>query len=154
MSKFDRAVQLAEVIGAAAVVFSLIYVGSEIRQNTRAIHDGSHQNSLVLGHALEDKFWDPEFALTYDTGLQDYSTLQGPQKRQFDSFVSQNFNVWEYTFYALERQTMEQDMWNGWDRWFRSQMAIDAWQQVWRQRRGGYGDSFQAYADSVAAGEE
>jgi len=153
MNKFDRAIQLAEAIGAGAVVLSLIYVGSEIRQNTQAIQDGSHQNSLVLGHALDDKLWYPEFAVTYEAGLQDYFALQGPQKRQFDTFVSQNFNVWEYTFYARERQTMEEDMWNGWDRWYRSQMAFDAWQQVWEQLREAYGDRFQAYADSVIEGD-
>ncbi len=46
---------IAEVVSAVAVVVSLIYVGSEIRQNTLAIQDGSHQASLALTHDLESK---------------------------------------------------------------------------------------------------
>jgi hypothetical protein len=143
----------AEIVSAVAVVLSLIYVGSEIRQNTLAAQDGSHLSSLVLGHDLESKLWDPEFANTYDAGLRDYSTLRGPQKRQFDSFVSQNINVWEYAFYARDRGVMVDELWEGWDRWFRSQLRQDSWQQVWRSRREGFGGSFQAYVDGLLAGE-
>ena len=143
----------AEIVSAVAVVFSLIYVGSEIRQNTLAAQDASHLSSLVLGHDLESKLWDPEFANTYEAGLGDYSSLREPQKRQFDSFVSQNINIWEYSFYARDRGVMTDELWAGWDRWFRSQLRQDSWQEVWRSRRGGYGESFQAYADSLVAGE-
>ena len=143
----------AEIVSAVAVVLSLIYVGSEIRQNTLAAQDGSHLSSLVLGHDLESKLWDPEFADTYDAGLRDYSTLRGPQKRQFDSFVSQNINVWEYAFYARDRGVMVDELWEGWDRYHRSEFRQDSWQQVWRSRREGFGGSFQAYVDGLLAGE-
>ena len=151
MNKFDRVVQVAEVIGALAVVISLLYVGSEIRQNTLAVQDTSHQNSLALGHDIEAYLFDDAFAETYESGLAQYSSLGGVEKRKFDSFVSINLNVWEYAFYARDRGTMQEDLWNGWDRWYRSQMALDAWKAVWSQRRGGYGDQFQQYADSVAS---
>jgi hypothetical protein len=151
MNKFDRVVQIAEVVGALAVVISLLYVGSEIRQNTLAVQDTSHQNSLALGHDIEAYLFDEAFAETYESGLAVYSSLRGADKQKFDSFVSQNFNVWEYAFYARGRGTMQEDLWNGWDRWFRSQMALDAWKAVWFQRREGFGDQFQGYADSVAS---
>jgi hypothetical protein len=150
MDKFGRAVQIAEVIGAAAIVVSLIYVGSEIRQNTVALQDNSHQSSLTLAHDLEYRLWDAEFLATYDNGMRNYSTLSSQQIRQFDSYVSLNINVWEYAFYARERGVMAEDIWNGWDRYFRSQLNESSWQQVWRKVRHGYGDSFQAYTDSVA----
>jgi len=145
MNRFDRVVQVAEVVGALAVVISLLYVGSEIRQNTLAVQDTSHQNSLALGHALDVYLFDDAFAEIYESGLAQYSALTGSEKRKFDTCVSQNFNVWEYAFYARDRGTMQEDLWNGWDRWFRSQMDLDPWQAVWSQRREGFGDQFQQY---------
>lgn len=152
MNRFDRAVQVAEVIGAVAVVVSLVYVGLQIRQNTLAIQDASDQNSLTLAHDIDAYLFDDEFVAAYESGLADYSALKGSGKRQFDTFVSQNFNVWEYAFNARNRGTMREESWNGWDRWFRSQLAQDAWQEVWSQRRAGYSDGFQQYADSIVAG--
>jgi hypothetical protein len=77
MSRFDRAVQLAEIVGAVAVVVSLLYVGLQIRQNTRAIQDTSDQNSLTLAHSIDAYLFDDEFVTDYESGLKDYSTLAG-----------------------------------------------------------------------------
>jgi len=146
-------VQIAEVTGAVAVVVSLIYVGSEIRQNTLAIQDNSHQASLALTGDIDNLLWDQDFAESYEAGISVYSTLRGADKRRFDSFIGRQLNIWEYAFYARRRGVMEEENWNGWDRWYRSQLSHDAWQQVWAQIRHGYGDSLQAYADAIVAGD-
>jgi len=85
MSKFDRAVQVSEVIGAAAIVISLIYVGSEVRQNTLSVQTASHQSSIAMAQDLDQHFFDAEFAAVYDAALTDHASLDGIEKRQFET---------------------------------------------------------------------
>ena len=47
----DNLAALAEVIGAIAVVVSLIYVGYQVKQNTIAIRTQVHET--IVGHVLE-----------------------------------------------------------------------------------------------------
>ena len=41
--RLQTAAHLAEIVGGVAVVVSLLYVGSEIRQNTAAIRQSNQQ---------------------------------------------------------------------------------------------------------------
>ena len=154
MKAFDRAVQVAEVIGAIAVVISLIYVGSEIRQNTFAVQDSSHQSTLGLSHEIERMLYDPDFAAIYDAGLRDYSSLTDIQRRQFYGFVTQRLNVFEYVFYGYySRESIDEEVWSGYDTWIRSEFRNDSWVEVWRDARGFYGQQFATYIDAFLEDE-
>ncbi len=140
---------IAEIFGTIAVVISLIYVGSEIRQNTLAIEDSGHQSTLGLLHEIEVILYDPDFAATYDSGLRDYSSLTDIQRRQFDGFVTRRLNVFEYVFYGhYSRGSIDEEVWSGWDAWIRSEFRNDSWVQVWRGFRGNYGQQFAEYIDT------
>ena len=41
--KLEKGALIAEIVGAAAVVVSLVYVGVGVRQNTEAILSSNHQ---------------------------------------------------------------------------------------------------------------
>jgi hypothetical protein len=62
--KWVRLSVLAELIGAAAVVLSLIYVAVEIRQNTRAVQSSTYQD-------LVDRSDDFLLVLAQDSALTD-----------------------------------------------------------------------------------
>ena len=62
MNKFKRAVQISEVVGAVAVVISLIYVGTEIRQNTMATRLSNQQISVTMGYDADAWLANSDFA--------------------------------------------------------------------------------------------
>ena len=140
-----------EIVGIAAIVGSLVFVGLEVQQNTVAIQDSSHQTSLMMSHDTSERLWDPAFAKVYDDGLRDYSGLEGPQKRQFDQYIGQRINVWEYAFAARDRGVMSEEFWQAWDRYFTAEIRQRAIREVWAARKHGYSESFQIHVDAVVA---
>ena len=69
---------LAEIIGAIAVVVSLFYVASQIRQNTTAIKSATaqsvHEHYASWYHLLAG---DGELSQIVVNGLKDYTSLSG-----------------------------------------------------------------------------
>jgi hypothetical protein len=147
MTRLERLAQLAQVVAAAAVVVSLLFVGSQIRENTRAVQRTNALSSLSLGHDWDAWLRDREFASTYDTGIRDYSSLSGTDKLQFDRYIGQGLNIWEFAFYSTNAGTMDKETWGAWDRFFRSQLGHDSWRLVWNDISDAYGSGFQVHVN-------
>jgi hypothetical protein len=89
---------LGQIIGAVAVVISLFYVASQIRQNTNAVRSATAQ-------AVHEHFsiWynlvaaDAELAQIAANGLRDYSSLSEQERVRFVttfmSFISYSQNA-------------------------------------------------------------
>jgi len=88
----------AEIIGAIAVVISLIYVGASVNQNTKAIMVSNHQALVTMDMDKNDWLRDSGFAAIYEIGLEDTSKLSPVQLMQFSTFVANTFNAWEFAF--------------------------------------------------------
>lgn len=84
----------AELVGAVAVVVSLVYVGAGIRQNTCAIMAANHQNLLAMDIDENAWFRDAEFAALYEAALAAIDGLSVSQMRQLRSFFSDQLNIW------------------------------------------------------------
>ena len=75
MTKIEKWAHIAEIIGAAAVLISLLYVAYEIRENTIAVRTGTQRSLLTLGHDWDVWLAEPEFADVLAKGNADYSGL-------------------------------------------------------------------------------
>ena len=71
----------SELIGLAAIVVTLVFVGFELRQNTRAVESSAtqevHANFASWYESLQS---DPELLLITVKGMQDYSSLSTAEK--------------------------------------------------------------------------
>ena len=97
---------LAEVIGAAAVVVSLIYLGVQIRQNTRQVEEQAKgQRFAVLG-VLGDQWRgfrsnvtsDPRAANIWRRGNEDLSQLEADERVSFDFLMAEFFWAFAYNW--------------------------------------------------------
>ena len=59
----------AEIIGAVAVVVSLIYVGLSVNQNTNALMVANHQALVAMDQSTTDWVKDPAFGRYVDSVL-------------------------------------------------------------------------------------
>ncbi len=141
---------LVEFGAALTVLLGLVFVGLELRQNTNAIQVTNHQSSIALGMELGAWIRDPEFAETFELALRDFSKLTPVQKIQFDSYVGNELNIWEFTFYTHNDGMMSEEIWNGWDGWFRTEISQESFKALWfASKREAYGPEFRNYVDSV-----
>jgi hypothetical protein len=89
---------LGQIIGALAVVISLIYVALQIRQNTNAIRSATaqtvHEHFANWYHLIAA---DAELAQIAANGLRDYASLSEKEKVRFVatfmSFLSYSQNA-------------------------------------------------------------
>ena len=93
-----------EFIGGIAVVASLIYLASQIRQNSRMLTASvasttDSYNSTIGGYIVQD----PELARIWWDGLADRESLSEADRRRFDPLISMMLNPFQQQF-RLSRQ--------------------------------------------------
>lgn len=151
-SRIQKAALLAEIVGAVGVVVSLIYVGTEIRQNTSAIRQATNQSALSMGTSWDDWLRDRTFAETYVDANSDFSTLSPAQQLQVDKWVGVGLNIWEFVFGGHESGLVDEEVFEAWNRFFQGEIRDNpAWQLIWQQKREAYRDSFRAHVEAALA---
>lgn len=141
----------AEIVGAAAVVISLIYVGVSVNQNTNAVMVANHQALVSMDQNTTDWLRDPDLANAYLVANDGIDILSDVQRVQVGSYVAGKMNTWEFAFITRENGMMDVVIWEGWDGHFRSVLRQPAGRSFWDNERGNFSASFRRYVDSIVA---
>jgi hypothetical protein len=91
---------IGQIVGALAVVISLIYLASEVRRNTRA-------TQLAAMRSMHDAFnrWiqqlteRPDVRELYYRGIHDFDSLKGADLVGFSTLMNQLFRTVEEMYY-------------------------------------------------------
>jgi hypothetical protein len=94
---------VGEIIGAVAVVASLVYLALQIRQNTRQIsHSIESERLASLGRNIqaanrlrELMIRDQDLAELYLAGLEDFDALEGAEKFRFELLLRNIFTEFQ-----------------------------------------------------------
>jgi hypothetical protein len=162
MTRLEKAAYLSQIIGAIAVVVSLIYVGRQINDNTIEVRAQSVQELIVFGQEIDS--WvvtNPELADILTTGSSDYEALSPAHRLRFNQYITTSLNLYEQVFYYHQSGLLEAGSWTSWDAYFRGRMqmgfgwpdrkADDTWRRVWRANEVGYSDAFRRHVNSILA---
>jgi len=141
----------AEIVGAIAVVISLVYVGASVNQNTRAVMVSNHQALVAMDQNTNEWFRDTEFAEIFIIALDDAGALSPTQALQLRILLADKFNAWEFAFLTHSSGMMEDNIWNGWDGYYRGELAQIPHQSFWQAGREGFSPAFRDYVDSIIA---
>jgi len=144
----------AEIVGAIAVVISLIYVGASINQNTKAIMVSNHHALVAMDQNTNGWLRDAEFAAVFTMAMEDVSTLSPAQSLQFRVFLADKLNAWEFAFRTYSNGMMEDNIWDGWDGYYGQEIVKTGYQWYWNTGRSGFSPAFRQYVDSILAETE
>ncbi len=107
---------LGQIIGAIAVVISLIYVAFQIRQNTAAIRSATaqtvHEHFASWYHLLAA---DLELSQLAVSGLRDYSSLSESEKARFIATFMAFLSYSQNAFLKWREGLLEPPLWRGWE---------------------------------------
>ena len=140
----------ADVIGAIAVIVSLIYVGIQIRRNTLAVrlntfHSISEgfrsQAALIGGSGL--------VALVYLTGLTRPEEMSEEERVQFYALLHNQVRAYEDAFYQHCEGALDARYWAGMQGQMINTSSQPGFVQFWKDRRTWYSESFQHHVDDV-----
>jgi len=146
---------ITEIIASIAVIASLIYVGREVGQNTKATRASAAQaivsaiNEYVGIINTSDKLAD-----ILQQGANGLSALKGGDLIRFMAFHDQAFVAVQSQYLQWKDGTLDERLWL-----VQKQAALDLLSQAgqqewWAARRNWFFPEFQDYLDSLAATEE
>jgi len=139
----DTIIDLGQTL---AVFASLVFVGYQIRQHTRALKATSH-------HAITDSFnalnvlvySDPRVARLQRLGLAGLGNFDEDEALQFSWLVLANMRIFETLYYQYKTGTMEEQLYEAELRtlnWLASQPGFQAW---WLANPISFSTEFRAF---------
>ncbi len=131
---WDAISATAEVIGAGAVVATLVYLAIQIRQNTAALRATSGQDVVGsfrnFNRLLLEVDGLPEVFLT---GLREYPAMDQPTRMQFGAFMSDNLLHFQEAFALHESGNLDQATYRAYLDFFAAFLATPGGAAYWSE---------------------
>ena len=147
MSLNDLA-NIGQVIGAIAVVISLIYVALQIRQNTHAVRSATaqtvHEHFANWYHLVAA---DAELAKIAANGLRDYESLSETEKVRFIALFMAFLSYGQNAFLKWRQGLLEPALWIGWEQVLMNLIGAPGGKGLWKEPAYLFGDEFRRHVE-------
>lgn len=129
---------IGQIVGAIAVVISLIYLAREIRSNARSARMASVG---TLNEWLRQLAEHPHLAELWHSGIRDYRSVEGADRTSFNAFLLGLFRIFEEMYYQQLDGHLDPRLWHEVETPMRHMIirfpGIRAW---WHQFTSWFGD--------------
>jgi hypothetical protein len=122
---------IGQIVGAFAVVISLIYVAREIRSNARTARFASMDN---INRWLREVAEHPHLAELYYRGIHDFESLQNGDLVGFSMLMDQIFYIYQEMYYQQLEGHLDPRLWAMTEVPMREINAYPGVQAWWRSR--------------------
>ena len=107
---------IGQLVGALAVVMSLIYLANEVRSNARATRLAARRSTLDAFNRLAQQLIErADLAELYGRGLDDYESLEGADQLRFGARMHQVFRNVEDVYYQDLEGHLDPRVWRGFE---------------------------------------
>ena len=142
---------ISESLGAAAVVVSLLYLATQVRQNTRQSRSTAQQAVIQeLGQALRAQAQSREWAELLSRGLEDLDSLDPVARLQFTTHVGQIMRLYESAYLHYLDGALDGRFWRGLERAMADILAYPGMRATFELRRQYFSDEFGRLVDGFA----
>ncbi len=105
---------IGEVVGAAAVFLTLVYLSLQIRQNTRSVKAAAVQAAMISASSTYSALaYDAEMSRIYWDGLSDFKALPRDERRRFATYMASTLKPIENLLVQTRLGTLDYDDWEG-----------------------------------------
>ncbi len=147
---------IGEFVAAIAVVVSLVYLASQIRQSSRQIVQNTNSvlGSVELETTRLHSDWllsvahSPELGRIWRLGISEPTKLAEDEKVQFAMLIGSAFYGIEGPFRQYQRGLLSEDSWEPMDELIARYMRSPAVREWWANRDVPFAKSFSEYVDS------
>lgn len=130
------------------MVFSLVYVAYQVRQNTRAVRTENYARALDRVAAIQARLSaDPQLTSIFNRGALDPTMLTPEERIQFSWNFYEMFGAFEFMFHQAQTGALPAEVWQRWSgtmSWWLSMAGVAAW---WRARPAPFSASFTAFVE-------
>jgi len=139
-----------EFLGGIAVVVSLVYLASQIRQNSRLLRVSTAatvgEGSTAATNLIAQ---DPEMARIFGEANVDRAALSGVDQMRFDSMLSQVFSRHCLEYHLSRDEALMPVLWAVRERQFAWAITNSGIQQWWNEWPDIYDADFRNYVDGL-----
>ena len=143
---------VAEILGASAVVASLLYLARQMRHSTTVTQAATRGTFAQLTtNVLLQIASDAELASIFRRGQNDPDSLSDDEKFRFDLLLYTIFDHWEAMYSQTKRGALTEEDWEKYDTAIiGSYLAQPGAQRFWETVSDMYSASFREYIDQVS----
>ena len=150
MVQLESLANLGEIVGAIAVVVSLVYLAVQVRQNTQAQRTENFSRALDRVAAMQASLsQDSDAAVVFAKGVEEPSELSPIERIQFTWAMYELFGAFEFMFLASDTDAIPEEVWQRWSSavaWWLTFPGVQTW---WKVRPIPFTDSFTTYVESL-----
>ncbi len=139
-----------EFLGGIAVVASLIYLASQIRQNSRllrvsmtsSVADSDRMLSIEMVH-------DPSLRRMWLMDSVEFDSLSDPEQEKIVAFLVLQMSIHYRNYYYATDGAIRTAVWGAEKRVASSMFAREWVRRFWNESRFGYSDEFGTFIDGL-----
>ena len=140
-----------ELISAGAILVGLVFVGLELKQNTIVAESDTMQGLLELSNqGLYEIATNPEFAEVVVKAQKNFDDLTESEYLRYRSHIWAELNIWEHLFYSYRNGTMDDTLWDSWDKSMFNLYCEESSRRVWDEIKPGFGVEFRAHLQGIS----
>lgn len=139
----DQLYMLSEIIAAIAVVVSLIYVGVQVRENTRATRATAAQSFVDTMNGYVGLInSSSSLADVLDKGSAGLSDMRSDEIIQFSAFHDQSFIAFESYFYQWRDGILDERLWDTYRHALVDLLHMEGGKEWWENRSHWFSQDF------------
>ena len=140
---------LAEIVGAIAVVISLLYLALQVRAQTNLSRlAAQHEVSRGIREASL-LFASKEISDLFVQGNKDFDSMPESERVRLIVAITNLFRVWEGAFSEASDGHLDAANWEALSGDYSQVMGTASFRRVWDMRKQNYHTDFQAYVDNL-----
>jgi hypothetical protein len=141
---------LGEFISGIFVVVSLVYLATQVRQNTKSLRTENYARALERTSTMQSRLsQDGDFSAMFSRALVDPSELSPNERIQFTWCLYEMFGGHEFLFHQSEAGALPDEVWERWSEtmaWWLSFPGVRSW---WHAKPTPFSGSFSSYIDTL-----
>ena len=146
---------LSDLIGALAVVVSLIYLAIQIRQNTNALRAETAREVVASIRAINTTVAsDPELFRIFSTMTENPSQLSPQERGRATHLLFNHFRAIEDAHRQYTKGNLDEEVWAGWSRVLYDYINSPGWREYWNLRRDLFSSTFARYVNELRGDRE
>jgi hypothetical protein len=150
--KLAEVASVAEVIGAIAIVISLIYVGIQVNDSTRAVRSATaNETSAAISSWYTQVGGNPQATRVFLYGIANPDSLSREETAQFIYLLHGLQLEYQAAYWLSQEQTLDVELQESLTNTITGVRAQPGFQMYWGQRRELFEPGYRAYVDDLLA---
>ncbi|MGR8949747.1 MAG: hypothetical protein ACU84Q_17025 [Gammaproteobacteria bacterium] len=141
---------IGELVGAAAVFISIVYLAIQVRHNSTDVRSGGYQTAAQSAiHIMEYFGENPERRRIFQTALESYDDLDNDEKFLARMMFMQLIAYYEACYYQFLEGVVHKEVWDGRKRMMIKYFEMPGFSSWWDEWNDIWGEGFRNYVNEI-----